>query len=241
MRGADMRGADMSGANMRGADMSGANMSEANMRGADMSDADMRGADMSGANMRGANMSEANMRDADMRGADMSGADMRGANMSGANMSEANMRGANMRGANMRDADMRGADMRDADMRGADMSGASGILAASLYIAPFERCADGIIVYRWERGCNAAPAGWFFAPGMVISESGINPDRCTECGSGVNFATRQWCKKTDISHSGPLWKCLIPWAQVADVVVPFHTDGKARCRMLVLLNTVEGK
>jgi hypothetical protein len=135
----------------------------------------------------------------------------------------------------------RPANMSCADMSGANMSGANGLLNASLYLAQFERCADGIIVYRWEHGCNTAPSGWFFAPGMVISESGVNPDRCTECGSGVNFATKAWCLKIIITHSGPLWKCLIPWAQVADVVVPFNTDGKARCRMLVLLNTVEGK
>ena len=164
-------------------------------------------------------------RQADMRGANMRGANMRDADMSGANMSGANMSGANMRGANM---------------SGANMSGADGLMAASLYLAQFERTAEGIIVYRWEGGCNTAPSGWFFAPGMVISESGLNPDRCTECGSGVNFATKKWCKTTTISHSGPLWKCLIPWSQVADICVPFNTDGKARCRILVLLNTVEG-
>ena len=51
----------------------------ADLRGANLSGADLRGANLSGADLRGANMSGANLRGADLRGANLSSADLRGA------------------------------------------------------------------------------------------------------------------------------------------------------------------
>lgn len=47
LRGADLRGADLSGANLRGADLSGANLSGADLRWADLCGANLSGADLS--------------------------------------------------------------------------------------------------------------------------------------------------------------------------------------------------
>ena len=66
LRGADLRGADLSNANLRDADLSNANLRDANLRGADLSNANLWGADLRGANLRGANL-----RDADLSGADL--------------------------------------------------------------------------------------------------------------------------------------------------------------------------
>ena len=68
LRGADLRGANLSEANLRGADLRGANLSEANLRGADLSEANLSEADLRGANLRGANLGDADLRDADLRG-----------------------------------------------------------------------------------------------------------------------------------------------------------------------------
>ena len=76
LRGADLRGANLSEANLRGADLRGANLSEANLRGADLSEANLSEADLRGANLRGANLGDADLRDADLRGANLRGADL---------------------------------------------------------------------------------------------------------------------------------------------------------------------
>ena len=129
LRGADLRGADLSNANLRGADLSDASLRGANLRGADLSDAslrgaNLRGADLSNANLRGAGLSEADLSNANLRGADLRGANLRGADLSNANLSNANLRGAGLRGADLRGADLRGADLRGANLRGADLRGA---------------------------------------------------------------------------------------------------------------------
>ncbi len=49
LRGANLRGADLSDADLRGADLSDADLSDADLRGANLSDADLRGADLSDA------------------------------------------------------------------------------------------------------------------------------------------------------------------------------------------------
>ena len=46
LRGADLRGADLSNANLRGADLSNANLWGADLRGANLRDADLSGADL---------------------------------------------------------------------------------------------------------------------------------------------------------------------------------------------------
>jgi hypothetical protein len=65
----------------------------------------------------------------------------------------------------------------------------------------------------------------------------VNPDRCTDCGCGVNFGTRDWVAKN--YPDADLWRCRIDWIDLAGVVVPFNTDGKARCGRLTLLEKIE--
>ena len=74
----DLRGADLRGANLTDADLRGANLRGANLRGANLRGANLRGADLRGANLRGADLRGANLRGADLRGTDLRGADLRG-------------------------------------------------------------------------------------------------------------------------------------------------------------------
>ena len=57
----DLRGADLRGANLSDANLRGANLSDANLKGANLSDADLRGANLSGANLSDANLKGANL------------------------------------------------------------------------------------------------------------------------------------------------------------------------------------
>jgi hypothetical protein len=61
LRGADLRGADLSGANLSGADLSEANLSSADLSLADLSGANLSLADLSEANLSGAFLIDANL------------------------------------------------------------------------------------------------------------------------------------------------------------------------------------
>ena len=190
----------------------------ANLRGANLREADLSGANLSEANLRGANLSWANLREADLRGANLSWADLSEVNLSGADLSEA--------------------DLSEANLRWANLSGAVGLLDSAAWLrANFETDAEGVIVYKRIGGTEyPTPASWLIEPGAYLTEV-VNPSRTVECASGVNFGTRAWCAEHYIDAA--LWRCRIEWLDLAGVVVPYHTDGKARCARLRLLEIVE--
>jgi hypothetical protein len=152
-----------------------------------------------------------------------------------ANLSGADLRWANLSGANLRGADLRWADLRRANLSEADLSEASGLLSAINFLdANFERTTDGYIVYKTFGGLYTPPDHWKIEKGSVITEV-VNPDRCTECGSGINVAPLKWVK---CKYEGDIWKCLIRWEWLAGVIVPYVTDGKIRCEKIELLEIV---
>ena len=152
----------------------------------------------------------------DLSGANLSGPDLSGANLSGADLSEANLSGANLSGA--------------------DLSGATGLLSAINFLdANFERTADGYIAYKTFGGQYAPPNKWEIKQGSVISET-VNPDRCTDCGSGINVAPIAWVRQ---NYKGDIWRVLIRWEWLAGVIVPYMTDGKIRCERVELVEVVK--
>ena len=193
------------------------------LRWADLSEANLREADLSGANLRGANLSEADLR----------GANLREANLSWADLSEADLSGANLSGANLS-----WADLSWADLRWADLSETVGLLDAAAWLrANFETDAEGVVVYKRIGSTGyPTPASWLIEPGAYLTEV-VNPSRTVLGACGVNFGTRAWCDKCYIDAA--LWRCRIEWLDLAGVVVPYHTDGKARCARLRLLEIVE--
>ncbi len=161
-------------------------------------------------------------------------ADLRGANLGGADL-----RGADLRGANLSGANLSGADLRGADLRGANLSGAQGLSTGRDYMSAFSQDAEGVIVYKAiGRTTFLPPETWKIEPGERLTET-PNPDRTAPCGCGVNFGTLAWCLSSYVPGPGRIiWRCRIEWRDAWDVVVPYNTDGKARCRRLVLLEPV---
>ena len=100
--------------------------------------------------------------------------------------------------------------------------------------ANFERTADGYRVYKSFGSEYPTPDRWLVAPGSVITEV-VNPDRGTDCGCGINVATRNW----DHFQSDKIWECLIRYEWLMGVVVPFHTDGKIRTARLELVKEID--
>lgn len=189
----------------------------------DMREADLRRATLCGADLREANLNGADLRSADLRFANLNGADLRRANLRGADLSR---------------ADLSEADLRGVDLRRANLSGTKGFLDATQWLEDFESDDLGIIVYKaFGDTLYGPPEHWKIEPGEFIEEV-VNPARTTSCACGVNFATREWIDKEYAEKSITIWKCRIRWMDLAGVVVPYHTDGKARCARLELLEQI---
>ena len=153
-----------------------------------------------------------------------------------ANLSGADLSGADLRGADLRYANLSGADLRGADLRYANLSGVKNLLSAIDYLdANFERTADGYVAYKTFGGQYPAPESWEIKSGAIISET-VNPDRCTDCGSGINVAPLEWVRS---NYKGDVWKCLIRWEWLPGVIVPYMTDGKIRCERVELIEVVK--
>jgi hypothetical protein len=225
---ADLSGADLSGANLSGANLSGANLFEANLSRANLSRANLSGADLSGANLSGANLFEANL-----SGANLSGANLSGATLFEANLSRANLSRANLSGANLFEANLSRANLSRANLSGADLSGAKGIFDGCAWMLKnFRKTRHGLIVYK-SFGSNYSPnPEWKIEPGSVISEN-VNPSPTEDCGCGINVATKEWVQRN--YPSATIWRCLIRWAWLPSVVVPYNTDGKIRCGRVQLI------
>jgi uncharacterized protein YjbI with pentapeptide repeats len=198
---------------------------------------ELEGANLAGANLAGANLAGANLADATLENADLSSASLQNANLESADLEGANLAGANLAWANLKGAKLAGAKLIFADLTEANLSGAFGVLDPAAWLKEnFEADDQGIIVYKNIGNTDyLPPAHWEIAPGSVLSEV-CNPDRGTPCGCGVNFATRRWCYHYHPLKSA-LWRCRIRWFDLAGVVVPFGTNGKARCARLELLET----
>jgi hypothetical protein len=208
------------GANLEGADLVDANLVDANLVAANLVDADLMGA---------------NLWRADLRYAVLREAVLRGANLQEADLRYAVLRGADLMGADLRGADLMGADLRGADLRRADLSGAKGLISASEWLKTnFKSSKKGYIVFKaFGDTYYKYPKSWRYK--KFITEV-VNHNRTDVCGCGVNFATEAWI---DINFQGYLEegtvrkrKMILHWEDLPDVVVPYNTDGKARCGRL---------
>lgn len=86
--------ADLRGANLRGEDLSARDLREVDLTGADLSEATLVGTDLSRARLRGARLAGARLDEAKLVGADLTGADLSGAHLARADLSDITAEGA---------------------------------------------------------------------------------------------------------------------------------------------------
>jgi hypothetical protein len=136
------------------------------------------------------------------------------ANLSWANLSRANLSWANLSGANL---------------SGANLSGAKGLLNPTDWMSEnFISIVGGYVVYKafgvaltpYSQSCFGK-----IRKGKYITEV-VNPLPTVDCGCGINFATLEWVRLH--YPSVQIRECLIEWKDLATLVVPYNTDGKAR-------------
>ena len=196
-------------------------------------------ADLTRAVLTRADLTRAVLTRADLTRADLTRADLTRAVLTRAVLTGAVLRGAVLRDAVLRDADLTDAVLRDADLTGADLTGAHDMLDATKWLAKtFDADTDGVIVYKAVGNTyHTAPSHWKIEVGAFLTEV-VNPNRTDTCGCGVSFATEAWCRGEFAGDGVSIWRCRIRWMDLAGVIVPYNTDGKARCSRLELIEQV---
>ena len=160
--------------------------------------------------------------------------------LSDADLRDANLRGADLSGANLRGADLSGADLRGADLRSTNLSGAKGLLNAAEWLRKhFEVGETGIKVYKAFGGTTFDQSVFGkIRTGRVLTET-VNSLRANSCGCGINFGTLEWIKDFYCGEKIVIRECFIDFVDLADVVLPYCTDGKARCGRLTIGKVVK--
>lgn len=153
-------------------------------------------------------------------------------------LAEVSFKRASLANTDFAHSDLSGADFTGADLAGANfnscnLSGVKGLPSSADFMRTFETDSEGVIVYKRIGNTDyPSPSNWKIRPGEFLTEV-VNTNRTNPCGCGVNFGTKDWCAVS--YYQADLWKCRIRWMDLADVVVPYNTDGKARCARLELL------
>lgn len=190
------------------------------------------------ADLSGVDLSYRTLRNVDLSYAILADADLNHAVLTNTDLSYAILTRANLRSTVLRSTVLRGTILCDTILDKADLSGAKGLLSAADFLEQrFERTDAGYIAYKVFGAEYKPPKNWEIISGATLTET-VNPDRCTECGSGINVAPLGWVKKR-YPCKGPIWKVLIKWEWLPGVIVPYMTDGKIRCEKVQLLKIVE--
>ena len=199
--------ANLRGADMRGADLTGANLCDADMRGADLTGANLRGADLTGANLCDANMRDANLCDANLCDANLCDANLCGADLTGANLCDANLCGADLTGANLCDAENLIVPLTCPDTGSfiAYKKAKNGLIVklqvpedARRSSATGRKCrCDKAIVLEIQNSDGSKSdvtsvqsrfnPGFVYTVGEIVKEQNFCEDRFQECAPGIHF------------------------------------------------------
>ena len=146
----------------------------------------------------------------------------------------ASLSDASLTDADLNDANLTGADLYGANLKGANLSQSKDLLMASEWLKQkFKFNKKGYIVYKAEGNPIYQPPNCWKNSKFITEIP--NPLRSQDCGCGVNFGTIDWIKNNyNITPNGEtrIRRMYLHWEDLADVVVPYNTDGKARCARL---------
>ena len=135
-------------------------------------------------------------------------------------------------------ANLRSANLRSANLRFANLSSAKSLkFSVDCLSEMFKKNKSGFIVYKTFGASYQPNKNWVIKAKSIITEN-VNFNRTEDCGCGVNFATKEWISK-NVSNHLDVWECLIKFEWLSGVVIPYATDGKARCEKLQLIKRVK--
>ena len=192
----------------------------------------------------------------DCSGLDFSNNDLRCIYLELCNLTKANLVYCNLSNCNLQYTKLEGADLTNAILKYAnleyvDLENVKGLITTEEYMNKnfeFDEEQDGYIVYKTFGSIHKPPKKWIIKENSIIEEN-CNIDRTVDCSYGINCANLDWVKDYNIckdikflsvqKYNLPIWKLLIKKEWLNDVVIPYATDGKFRCKKALLLNIVE--
>ena len=235
--------ANLAGANLEEANLEEADLEEANLAGANLAGANLVWANLAGANLEEANLEEAILAGANLARANLEGADLTRANLAGADLTRANLAGANLAGAKLARAKLAGAKLAGANLAGANLeetnlSQVKGLLSPISFMKNnFKKNDEGYIVYKAFGNTPFDQSIFGNIEEDKIIEEVANSNRTDECGCGVNFGTLEYIEKN--YSDSTVYECLLSFDDLPELIVPYNTDGKARCSRLKILKKIK--
>jgi hypothetical protein len=148
-------------------------------------------------------------------------------------LSYSNLSHSNLRGSNLSYSNLRGSNLSYSNLSNVKNM----IDDTKNFMKNFKFNKKGLIVYKGI-GHTSYPINpkWKIQEGEYLTEI-VNPCKNCECGCGVNFGTIEYIKRN--YPLSEIWECLIEFEDLVDVVVPYNTDGKARCSRLKLIRKLK--
>jgi uncharacterized protein YjbI with pentapeptide repeats len=207
---------------------------------AQLNDAELNNARLNYAQLNDAELNRARLNYAQLNRAELNRAELNNARLNYAQLNRAELNSAELNRARLNYAELNDAELNDAELNDAKLNNMKGVVDFSpseWFNNNFVATEKGYIVYKAMGNTTFEPnENWIIEEGSVLTEV-VNSNITNNCGCGVNFGTKTFCKKN--YPDSVVWECLIPWERLADVIVPIHTDGKARTRWLQLLRKVK--
>jgi Pentapeptide repeats (8 copies) len=230
---ADLSDSDLSHSDLSDSDLSDSDLSDSDLSHSDLSYSDLSHSNLFNSNLSGAGLSGANFSDADLSHSDLSHSNLFNSNLFNSNLSYSNLSDSDLSHSNLSGANFSGANFSDADL-----SQCKGLLNAKKWLFDnFQKTNEGLVVYKAIGSTyRKNPENWIIEEGSYIEEI-VNAHRTNECGCGVNFGTLKWIE-TYIDRPTSIWECLIHYEDFYGIVVPYNTDGKARCERLQLIKKI---
>jgi hypothetical protein len=149
-------------------------------------------------------------------------------------LARANLGGAELGGADLRGANLGGANLGGAELWGANLSAIKEYHAIPKLFQHLERTLEGFLCYKSFGENFTIPDQWKIEAVSIIEEPGVNRTD-VNCGSGINVATLDWCRRN--CHKA-IWQCLIRFEDLESVFIPRYSDGKFRCGKVTLLKII---
>lgn len=173
----------------------------------------------------------------DLTNANITYANLTYTNLTNANLTHANLSNTNLTYANLTYANLTRANLSNTNLTNANLSGVKRLTSAAEWMRHNLQATDlGYLCYKTFGSTYQPPDNWVIEPGSTITET-INPNRTTECGSGINIATKNWAAKHAVNMK-TMWECLIKWEDLPDTCVPYMTDGKFRTGRITIIREV---
>lgn len=203
---------------------------------------DLSGQDLKGRQFSRLDLTACNFNNADLERACFHRANLRCASFKGANLRKVNFSSTDLQGADLTYSDLKHAQFNCTNICHTNFSHSTGLIDPLEWVKEnfkTDKRGLGFIVYKafGEDTPIDTPKDWVIEPFAWI-QAVPNPDRATPSGSGLAFHVLPALRNKYKNKSADIWECLLTWADLASLIVPYSPRNGARCGRLQLLRKI---